>query len=237
MDPIVTSEQLAVAPIIKPQEPPFEFNDWLLVPYAGGYVWKRRTRWMLIAGLRALSLAVVAVLFFALAIGSQTTRLAEVDPIWLPDVGIVVAVLLFLVALANTWRFLSASDVLIDLRKREVRQRMRLGGLTRWRIPIESIAYVLVSQTPTRPLGRKGKDQPMRTTQEVWMHVYDGKRFWPLADVGRSDGLCYDWDNARRFLKIPGRRALSLSEYDTPAHHAALLIAREMGKAVWLDVR
>jgi hypothetical protein len=41
----------------------------------------------------------------------------------------------------------------------------------------------------------------------------------------------------RSTLKTPGRRRLILAHFDSPAHHAAQVMAQAMNADVWLDVR
>jgi hypothetical protein len=217
--------------------PPLEFDEWTLVAVPRGLIWQRRGRWVMLSAARAIGLAVLSVLFLLLGIGAQTRGLADVKPSWLPWLGIAVAGALVAVAFANIGAMLAASDVMIDTARREVRRRSRLLGAVRWRLPFDSTAYVLVSQTPPRPEGHPRADEPMATAQEVWLHLYDGHRFWPVVELGRVEGRCQDWDNVRHRLKTPGRRALKLAYFDTPAHHAAQVMAQALNVDVWLDVR
>jgi hypothetical protein len=77
----------------------------------------------------------------------------------------------------------------------------------------------------------------MRTAQDVWMHVYDGAAFWLLADLEHVEGVSHDWETVQQAQKKRGRRRLHLSHYDTPAHHAALVLADTLQTDVWLDIR
>ena len=110
-------------------------------------------------------------------------------------------------------------------------------GTAYWRVPFDTAAYVLISQTPAQPQGRPSPDEPVRTEQAVWIHLYDGRRFWPIVALENVEGRCRDWDNARHALKTSGRRPLVLAHYDTPAHHAAQVMAQALGVDLWLDVR
>jgi hypothetical protein len=77
----------------------------------------------------------------------------------------------------------------------------------------------------------------MRISQEVWLHIYDGRRFWPLAELGRVDGKCHAWETVRKLRKKDGRQRLRLAYFDTPAHHAARLVGKTLDAAVWVDLR
>jgi hypothetical protein len=219
------------------QEPPFEFEEWSMGAVPKGYVWQRRQSWLVMAVLRMLAFGAMSVLFFILGIGSQTRGLASVNPSWLPTLGLGVAVLLALTALQSLWIFLSVTDVIVDATTREVRCQSRFAAYVRWRVPFAPVTCLVVSQTPARPLGREQKGLPMRTAQDVWLHLYDGVRFRQIVNVGRVEGMCHEWESIRKLQKKRGRRRLRLAHYDTPAHHAARLMARTLATDVWLDIR
>jgi hypothetical protein len=235
---------VGAAPALQPapadsalREPPFTFEEWAFVARRTRFAWKRRGRWVLGRLLRALVLILLAVGFTLLAAGTLASGLAEVNPTWLPTLGLAVGVAFLLAALRALWQMITATDVVLDVRKREVRSRSRFTGSTRWRLPFEQTSYVLLTHTPPRPLGRKGKDGPMRVAQEVWVHLTDGQRFWQVVELGRVEGLSRQWEAARAALKQPGRRRIRLADLDSPAHQAALHMARILETDVWLDVR
>jgi hypothetical protein len=233
-------ETIPVEDVIKPvplQAPPFEFEEWVMAAAPGGLIWRRRRQWLAVSVARLIGYAAVIGLFLILAIGTQTKGLAKVNPSWLPALGIVVAATLAALTVVNGVSLLAASDVIIDTTAREVRRRNRLFGGVRWRLPFDALAYVLISQTPVRPQGRKHPGEPMRTVQDVWIHLYDGSRFWPVVEMERVEGQCHDWETACQTLKTPGRRRLKLTAYDTPAHHAASVMAQALDVDAWLDVR
>jgi hypothetical protein len=219
------------------QTPPFVFEEWTMAAAPRGLIWRRRALWLVQAAGREIGYVILIVLFLILGIGTETSGLAAVAPSWLPWLGIAVAGMLAVITLVNSVSLLSTSDVLIDTRAREVRCQHRFTGIARWRLPFDSIAYVLVSQTPAHAEGRKHADDPMNTVQDVWVHLYDGSRFWPVVGLERVEGRCHQWDEARAALKTPGRRHLKLAHYDTPAHHAAQVMAQALKVDVWLDVR
>jgi hypothetical protein len=237
----------APAPKIRLNAPPFEFEDWVMQETSWGFAWRRRARWALSAVVRAVGYAVLAVLFVLLGIGTQTRGLAAVDPVLLPWVGIEVAVLPWIgiavavmlagLAIRAVWAILVMTNVAVDMTRKEVRCQRRFGGQQRWRVPFDEIAYVLVSQTPIRLEGRDDTTQTVNTSQDVWLHIYDGAQFWTVAELGRVEGRCWAWEHVRRTYRTKGRRHLKLALYDTPAHHAACVLANAMGLDVWLDIR
>jgi hypothetical protein len=226
-----------IEPRVAPRTPPFEFDMWRMIAVPQRYIWQRRRRWLASSALRVVALVVLAGLFLVLGIGSQTRGLARVNPDWLPWLGIVVAGTLAILALANMLFLLAFTDVIIDRKAREVRCQSRFLGRIRWRLPFDAAAYVLLSQTPARPQTRAHADHTVTITQEVWLHLYDGRRFWLVADLGEVAGESRAWEHVRSTSKTPGRRRLKLAHYDTPAHHAALIMAEALNVDVWLDVR
>lgn len=217
--------------------PPLHFDEWSFVAYRHGLAWRRRSGWVLAAFVRSVGLMGMALVFLLLGVGTLASGLAAVNPAWLPWLGLGVAVVLAVTAVRTFWHMITATEVVLDMTAREVRARGRLTGSTRWRVPFERVAYVLVSQTAPRPQGRKGKDGPMRVTQEVWIHLADGEHFWPVVALGPLEGTSEQWDEVRARLKQAGRRRVRLSELDTPAHHAAIHMARALGTQLWWDIR
>ncbi len=219
------------------REPPLTFEGWAFVARQTRWVWKRRGYWVLGDLLRAVGLVVLAVVFALLGTGTLNSGLAEVKPSWLPALGLAVAVALLVAALRAFWRMITTTDVVLDVKRREVRARSRFTGSTRWRLPFERVSYVLLSQTAPSPQGRKGKDGPMRVAQDVWVHLAEGDRFRQVVELGRVEGVSRQWEAARAALKQPGRRQIRLADLDSPAHHAVLHMARVLEADAWLDVR
>ncbi len=226
-----------VRPQIEPKLPPFEFEQIALLPAPRGYVWQKRRTTLAGAIARMVGLLVLAGFFLVLGIGSQTAGLAPVTPEWLPWLGIAVAVLLVVMSLAAFGGLLNTSDLLVDTTMHELRSQRRFDGRVRWRIPFESAQYLLVSQTPARTLGDAAKDGTQRIALDVWLHLYDGQKFWPLAELRNVEGESHQWDAMRSHAKQRRRRPVLLAEYDTPAHHAARLMATLIETESWLDIR
>lgn len=238
----------AAVTLLAPQTPPFEFDGWRLVAGQQGYLWVRPDRWIVMAAAKVFGYLMLAVLFVFLGVKSQTSDLAAVNPGWLPWAGVIVGIVLAGLAVRLLWQLFTLADVLVNTTAREVICRSRLLGRTRWRVPFDAVRYVLVSQPPAHPEGlvRASKKQaepgeqpappPMRTTQDVWIHLYDGQVFRQVAALERVEGYSHHWPAAQSAQKVPGRRHLSAGDYDTPAHHAARLLATTLGADLWLDI-
>lgn len=224
-------------PEIPVNRPPFEFEDWVMREGARGFVWQRRNRWVVGTLLRAGMLFVFAILFVLLGVGTQSRGLAQVEPTWLPWLGLTVAVVLLGLAAWAIWSLLSTRDVIVDMTRREVRCQDRWGGRTVWRVPFDRLDYVLVSQTPLRPQGRTTGQRQIKTQQAVWLHLSNGERFWQVVALKEIEGTCHNWERVKHTYTTTGRRPLKLAHYDTPAHHAARVMARAIGADVWLDIR
>jgi hypothetical protein len=226
-----------VRPAVAPKLPPFEFEQVALLPAPRGYVWQKRRAWLVTTVGKMVGLLVLAGLFLLLGIGSQTAGLAPVTPEWLPWLGLVVAGLLVTMSLVAFKGLLDTSDILVDTTMRELRGQRRFDGRVRWRIPFESAMYLLISQTPARPLGHVSQEGTQRFAQDVWLHLYDGTKFWPLVELRNVEGESHQWEAVRTHAKQRRRRPLLLAEYDTPAHHAARLMATIIETESWLDIR
>lgn len=216
---------------------PVQFEEWSFVTRKNGLAWRQRSGWIVGMFVRAIGLTLIALVFLLLGLGTLTSGLAQVNPTWLPWLGLLVALALLGAASRVLWRVVTATDVLLDTVRREVWARGRFSGKVRWRVPFDRVAYVLLSQTPPRPQGRKGKDGPMRVMQEMWIHLADGERFWPVAALGQVEGTSAQWEEARARLKQPGRRRVRFGELETPAHHAAVHMARALDTQLWWDIR
>jgi len=236
MEPVAAAAP-AEQPDRSPDAPPFRFDEWALVATRHGLAWRRRSRWLIERVLRAVGLVLLAGLFVVMGLGAQTGGLAAVEPAWLPWLGIAVAIVLVGQAAYNGWQLITAADVLVDRERREVRCRGRFMGDVRWRVPFAAVAYVLVSQSPARLSGRPEADEPARIAQDAWLHIYDGNQFREVAALGRVEGQSDNWGAVRRSHQRKGRRRLWLRHLDTPAHHAARVMAEALETEVWLDVR
>lgn len=233
----VEDEARAKQPDLALKLPPFEFEAWVLRRNPRGLAWVRRSRWVWMGTLRIVGLLLLAGFYLFLGVGSQTSGLAAVKPDWLPWMGVLVAGFLMLSALFYLGQLLLSTGVVIDTTTYEVQKRRRFSGRVCWRVPFNQINYVLVSQTPARAQGLRRKQDHTPISQDMWLHISDGARFYEIATLESVEGQSRAWDTARSRQRIPGRRVLRLAEYDTPAHHAAYVMAELLGTAVWLDIR
>lgn len=227
----------APVPEIPVNRPPFMFDDWMMREGARGFTWTRRRRWVLSAFVRASGLFVLSICFVLLGVGAQSRGLADVEPGWLPMSGLLVAATLLALALRAIWAIMAAHKITVDMLRREVVCQRQLSGGLVWRIPFDRIEYVLVSQSPPRPQGQLDHPNIMGTQQDVWLHLSDGNRFLPVVELLELEGQCRNWQAIERTHHKRGRRALKLVHYDTPAHHAARVMAQAIGAKVWLDIR
>jgi hypothetical protein len=223
-------------PAIREVALPIRFGDWKLMRSAQGMAWRRTSMWWLVHWGRMVLFGALSALFLILGIGTRVSGLAEVEPTWLPIMGLVIGIFLLLSIVQMSWQLLNASGVTIDTHHGEIYKRGFVFPFINWRIPFNQIDFVLVTQTPARAQGRRRRTDAMRIAADVWLHVYDGKQFYLLADLERVEGKSVDWETVRSHTHTMVRRRLHLTQYDTPAHHAALKIAEAVGAPVYLDI-
>jgi hypothetical protein len=234
VEPVVVEKPAAEEPEL--QSPPFKFEEVVMAAVPRGYVWQVRGQTLFLTGAKGIGFMALVGLYLLMSIGAKTRGLAPISPGWLPWLGIVVAILLTGVALRDFWKLLTVSDVIIDTAAAQVRRQGRFTGRVQWRVPFGAVRYVLVSQTPARTPDTPKPFHPARTIQDVWIHLSDGQRFWLVASLEEVEGQSRDWETVRAEQKKQGRRPLVLAEYDTPAHHAAQLMAQTLHSDVWLDI-
>lgn len=225
-----------LAPEIETAALPIRINDWRLVGQATGARWERLRRWWLLNIGRLLLVFALGVLFLVLSVGSLTRGLAAVEPTWLPNVGIAIGVVLVLALLQLIWQLLNTQAVAVDSYQREVYEQGVLVPFVNWRVGFDAVEYVLVTQNKPNPQGRRQPTDPMNIAQDVWIHVYDGQRFYEVIALDGVEGRSWDWETVRTHHRTQVRRGLQLAQYDTPVHHAARQIADIIGVPVYLDL-
>ena len=235
--PTVPPVRVPTFPTVPLADPPYQLEEWVMAATANGYAWMRRTHWTLFTALRVAGFLALGLVFIIMGAAMQTTEMAKVNPAWLPGLGILVGALLIVLSVRYARVLLTAVVVRIDTKRREVVCRGRTGGRVRWRVSFDAISYVLVTQTPARAQGRAAADGTASTLQDVWLHLAEGNRFWPVVALEAVEGKSHRWDVVRNRQKQPGRRALRLADYDTPVHHAARRMADVIGTELWLDIR
>lgn len=223
-------------PEVEVMELPIAVSDWRLMPTATGVQWERLQRWWIFGALRLLLIFALSVLFLVLSIGSLTRGIAAVEPTWLPNLGLGIGLALSVILLLSLWQVLNARQVAVDRFRNEVYERGILVPFVNWRVPFDAVQYLLVSQTAPRPTGRRQHSDPMHTAQDVWVHVFDGNRFYAIINFEDVEGRSWDWQTVRTHHRTYVRRNLQLAQYDTPAHHAARQIADIIGVPVYLDL-
>jgi hypothetical protein len=131
---------------------------------------------------------------------------------------------------------LSASAVVVDTLDRTIYNKGLVLPFINWRLTFDNLEYLLISQTPPQPQGRRRRTDPMGIAQEIWIHAFDGKNFFLIADLDTVEGKSWVWDAVRKHSHSHVRRGLQLAQYDTSAHHAALQIAEQIGVPIYLDL-
>ncbi len=225
-----------VAPDIELQSLPIEFSDWFLTRVATGIQWRRNRGWWWINIGRMVLFGLLSILFFVLSIGSMTRGLAEVEPNSLPQIGLAIGALMIGILLFSIWQLLNTTTVIIDTMQREVYCQSIVLSFIHWRIPFDSIEYLLITQSPPRAQGRRQRSDPMQIAQEVWLHLYDGEDFYEVGDLDEVEGRSWAWEVVRTHNHSQVRRGLQLAHYDTPAHHAAQQIAHLLDVPVYIDL-
>lgn len=233
--PQILNEEIPL-PDIQPLTLPIQINHWKLLPAASGLRWQRVRSWWSINFGRLLLYGLLCILFLLLGIGSRTRGLASVEPNWLPFAGLIVGIILFGNLIRTIWSMLSASAVVIDTFDRTIYNKGLVLPFINWRISFDNLEYLLISQSPPQPQGRRKRTDPMGIAQEVWIHVFDGEKFFLIADLDAVEGKSWVWDAVRKHSRSHVRRGVQLAQYDTSAHHAALQIAEQVGVPIYLDL-
>lgn len=222
---------------IDPQPAPIDMGEWALRVSSQGIVWQPNRSWVRRHLLRAVFFAAAVLLFIFLGIGSLQSGLAPVSPDWLPWVAFGIALVLAFSALENLWRVVARQQIVIDKLNNEVRSEGMMMRLVAWRIPFEQVQYVLVSQEPAHPQGRRHREDPMQIAQNAWVHIYANAQFFLIGEFENQMGKSWQWELVRRRSASQERLPLELAEYDTPLHHAALQTALLLAVPAYIDVR
>lgn len=232
--PIAAATPLPTIPL---QSLPLDLDEWRITLDADGLKFVRPAHWWIRNFVRMLIYAVLFSLFIILATGTRNSGFARVEPNWLPNAGLFIAIVLFGQLVLIGLKILRSNAVVIDTFKREVYSHGLVFPFVNWRVPFEAIDYVVLSQTAAKPQGRPNREAAMNIQQDVWIHVASGEDFYEIAEIEEIEGRSHAWDSVRRHDNQPIRRRLQLAEYDTPAHHAAIHIAERIGVPLYLDIR
>jgi hypothetical protein len=240
--PLVSIDgDVAVAAPVAPRrtytlmEMPITLGSWILRENDIGLEWERTPHWRTETLIRAGIFVVVTPLFGLLSIGALVSPFARIQPEWLPYIGLVLSAFMLISAISQIAAFVRAPMTIIDRRVRLVRQVLRSRRVI-MQTPFESLEYVLVSHVITRKSAASDDENaPGMVNQisaETWIHLYSPRKgFIELCYAEGVEG------QMRADLKVSERQPLDLADIDTPAHHAALIMAKEIGIPTYIEER
>ena len=208
---------------------PLQVGEWTVSALFNGMQWERTKRWRNDQLVRGVFFAVLTPVFALLSLGAWFSPYANVQPEWLPLLGLFLAAVMLLSALSAFWEILSSPTTTVDSRLRVIQQKRRSSSKM-VQSPFEGLEYVLISHNVVRK--QNADAERMIAALEVWIHVYSPRRgFILLCNSEHVEGYF------RRNLNMEHRRPLDLSEIDTPAHHAAAHVGQEIGIPVYCEER
>ncbi|MBX3063869.1 MAG: hypothetical protein U0528_09445 [Anaerolineae bacterium] len=225
--PVSPAQAAAPEPPLQPL--PLTFGEWTAQEILGGMQWSRTSKWRNDQIVRGLFFCVLAPIFAYLSIGALATNFAAVQPLWLPWVGVALALVMLLIGLSSFWAIWGSPITTVDRRIQMLRQTKR-GSKKVVQSPFEGLEYVLVSHSITRqqPID----DQLLLAILDVWVHVYSPRRGFLL--VCSTDNV---EAQLSRKADYSTRHALSLRDTDSLAHHAALHLAQDIGIPAYIEER
>lgn len=214
---------------------PLDLGDWVVQEDSQGLIVARSPSWNRGALLRGLFYAALVPTFGVLAVGALISRYAPVQPLWLPLLGLAIAVAMLVAAI---WQFrsrLRGPRIAIDERAQLIRVTTASGGRVLTQSPFEGVQYVLVSHAIGRrqpPAGESPSSGRYSFVAEAWIHAFSPRRgFIEICYTPEVEGL------VRGEASFKTARPLSLSEIDSPAHRAGLLIGSQVGVPVYAEER
>lgn len=233
----------AQAPAVYPAPPveapapmplPIELGEWILQEDLLGLRWVRAQSWRTRTLLYALFSLGLGIVFGALSLGARFSPFAPVQPDYLPLVGLVISAIVILVGLWQIVTLLRATSILIDNQQKLVRV-MRGKRRVVVQSPYEGLEYILVSHVLSRRERGSGEmDRAAfdRILAETWIHFYSPRRgFIPVCYADHTEG------RIRSGMAFDQRRPLNLGEIETPAHHAATIMADMIGIPAFVEER
>jgi hypothetical protein len=214
---------------------PLDLGDWVVQEDSQGLIITRSPAWNRGTFLRGLFYIALVPTFGVLAIGALVSRYAPVQPLWLPLLGLAIAAAMLFAAI---WQFrarLRGPRVAIDERAQLIRLTTASGGRVLTQSPFEGVQYVLVSHAIGRrqpPAGNSSAVGRYDFVAEAWIHAYSPRRgFIEVCYVPEVEGI------VRGEASFRMARPISLSEIDSPAHRAGLLIGSQIGVPVYAEER
>jgi membrane protein implicated in regulation of membrane protease activity len=214
---------------------PLELEEWTVQAGPHGLRIAQSEEWRRALLMRVALLAALVPVFALLSLGALTTRYASVSPEWLPYLGLGIAALLLASLVTQLLALLRGPVTQTDNGERILRQTARVGRRTLVQVPFEGVQYVLISHVINRRRAQKTVDEIGRVYAfwgEMWVHVYAPRKgFIEICHVTDMEG------RAREGIAFSARRALDFSEIDSPAHHAAAWLARDVDVPVYVEAR
>jgi hypothetical protein len=226
------------------KDPPIDLGDWAVFEENNTLQVVRNQRWGRALLARAIFFFFLIPIFSYLAFGALSTSFARVQPDWLPLIGVIIIVVLLVWAINLIRQWMGIQKTLIDERSGLVRQVVARNGYVKWQSPFEGIDYVVVSHITNRrrPVVKAETGELTAYSQitvEAWLHLYSERRgFIEVCNIVDIEGLALNhiWQDPEGDL-IETRQPIDLLQINTPLHHAALLIARQIGVPAFAEQR
>ena len=209
---------------------PLSVGDWTVSESPVGLEWTHSKAWQRDQLVRTAFFAIITPLFGLLSVGALISPFADVQPEWLPYVGLGLTAIMALLAVLTFRGWLTARSTQVN-RSQGVLRQMRQATRPTLQVPFEGIEYILVSHVVTRrqPVKESPRDLAIF---EVWIHASTTRR-------GFID-LCHTENIEGRLLRnFPSgtRVELSLLDLESAAHYAAWRIAKEIGVPIYAEQR
>lgn len=209
---------------------PLSVGDWTVSESPVGLEWVHSQAWNRDQLVRTAFFAIVTPLFGLLSVGALISPFAEVQPDWLPYVGLGLSAIMALLAALTFRGWWTARSTQVN-RSQGVLRQMRRATRPTLQVPFEGIDYILVSHIVTRRQAVKESPRDLAIF-EVWIHASTTRR-------GFID-LCHTENIEGRLLRnFPSgtRVELSLPDLESAAHYAAWRIAKEIGVPIYAEQR
>jgi hypothetical protein len=222
------AQPIAVMPL------PIDMGDWLLREDQQELIFAHPRAWYRALLMRILFFCILVPIFGLLSVGALLSPYAPAQPEWLPLAGLGISVLLLIGLFLQLRGYLRGPITLVDRRARLLRQVTRTGRRVLVQSPFEGLQYVLVSHVINRrkAQGTDGYGALYAFSGEVWIHAYSPRRgFIEISHVTDIEG------QMRGEVTFGSNHPLSLTEINSPAHHAAVVLAREIGIPVYAEAR
>jgi hypothetical protein len=213
---------------------PIDMGDWLLREEEPELILAHPKTWYRALLTRILFFLILVPIFGLLSAGALLSPYAPAQPEWLPLAGLGISLLLLIGLFLQFRIYFRGPITIIDRRARLLRQVTRTGRRILVQSPFEGLQSVLVSHVINRrkAQGSNGFESIYAFSGEVWIHAYSPRRgFIELCHVTDIEG------QMRGNVTFDSNHPLDLTEINSPVHHAAVVLAREMGIPVYAETR